>query len=434
MVRNKQTLGDRSQAIQAGTALDNAAEDLDFNESVIPAAPAIDTQTLDKANPPAGVEVQTRVQQTWRAPATTGSTPAGFQPQTQGSGRPSIADALTEFLEQYDDGDFYSMQITREADPMLKRAPNATYARPCLVNEILGSIPFTRASFIEDLRALNGNSGGSFHVQLFDNDNQYVDSWRGNVGDPVGAQSTALAIRNNNELEKPRTLIDTLREQAEMLTLMRTITGASATPQLSEQDQAMKSLMGHPEIIGAFMGSITTAITAATTAATNAGTPKAEGVKEMALQAIFSDSKLQERLINTAMRAIDVLGDVVVPNRPHRNPTDHADNADSEETETPDAPDTPDNEAEVIILTYLTNECAEGREVTADHQIFADYKEAQPTRHTMLMLGLKTMPPQAIVDMICKRADEYNQGAMARLVWNRPEALRWIEVLKQSLK
>jgi hypothetical protein len=392
-----------------------------LNDTGIDSQPLSDPAIKQSDAPPA-TNVKTRVVREWTEP-----TPAAANipaaPLSTRNAPGATPDATGAFLDEFDDGNFYSLQVIREPDPMTRRPPNQTFRRPNFGGrEILGVIPFSRGSFFTDLQALNGGSGGSFLVEVYDQENMYCSTWRGTIADPLTALMQAPPPTTIPEKKESDGLIGQLKQLAEIRTLLDGLNG----PRVPSEQEQLLNLFGKPELIGQFTGTISTAMRAAMEASTQSIKQPA-GAKEMAMQAILDNPELQEKISAVGLRVLDLLTDLVAP----RNgvPASRAIAAANPSDETPEAP--PDD-LEYKLIRFLAEECAEGTSVTATHPIFAEYGEAEPQRFAMFKIAMRTMTVEKIIDFVIKRAETYGRANFARMVWQRPEGAQWVQTLKDS--
>lgn len=387
--------------------------------------------------PPPGANVQHLHTTRWNAaaPPVTGN---NARPFTPGGYSDVPADPLRDFLDQFKDGDSYSMQVIRDPDPMLRRPPNTTYRRPCNVREILGAVPLMPESFIDDLRAINGNSGGNFTVSVYDSADTYCDSWHGNIGDPVIVNAPAAAANTGTPVDDMDRFLVMLRKQAEMAKLMRDINGvperAAAVPQQPADPklQLASLLIDHADVVGTMMRTLSATVEKVTSAAGTAEKPT--GFFDAAKQAVLTNPKLQNRLLQTTDKVIDIAARAVGVDAP---PPNGAPEMDLNMTDDPDADtDTEtvavEENAEAILLDFLANECAEKRMVTVHHPCFAAYAEDAPDNHSLLMMGLRMYDPEKLIDVILERAAQFDRGAVYRLVFKNPDGVAWVRHLKES--
>ena len=393
-----------------------------------------------EAAPPPGAQVTHTHQTRWAAPApNTAQTARGFTPQQYSN---DAADPLRDFLDQFNDGEFYTMQVTRDPDPLLKRPPNPTYLRPCFVREILANgIPLSPQSFIDDLRILNGGSGGNFSVAVYDEAEQYVDAWHGNIGDPVVATAhgvTAAPAPAAAPANDMATLLAMMRQQAELAKLARQIAGvpeggiptpvAPVDPKL----QFAAMVMEHSDVIG----KVTTAVSdTVAKAVSNSGGDKPTSFMDAMKQAIATNPKLQTRLAQTVDKIVDVGARAVGVEPGQSIPPNAAPEAELQtngEGED-DAIDVDDEEnAEAVLLDFLTNECAEGRNVTFQHPVFLAYGNHEPENYNTLLIGLKMMNAETLIETILGRAAEFDRAGAYRLILQRPEGIAWVQHLQAS--
>lgn len=397
-----------------------------------------------EATPPPGVPVTHTHQMRWSANAAqTAQNTQGFTP-THYSDAP--VDPLREFLEQFNDGDFYTMQVTRDPDPMLKRPPNPTYARPCFVREILANgIPLIAQSFIDDLRALNGNSGGNFSVAVYDSADQFVDAWHGNIGDPIILSPPAAPAAQvaNPPVDDMTKFLNMLRQQAEMMKLSRTIAGVpegGVQPTAAPVDpklQLAALLIEHGDVVGNITRKVSE--TVERVVADGGGNSKPTSFIDAMKQAIATNPKLQTRLAQTVDKIVDVgaravgveTGQQLPPNAAPERELQMSENDDENVTDT-DADLNETDNAEAVLMDFLVNECAEGRNVTFQHPVFTAYGEHAPDNYNTLLTGLKMMGAEQLIEIMLTRAAEFDRASVYRLVLKRPEGIAWVQHLQAS--
>jgi hypothetical protein len=400
-----------------------------------------------EAAPPPGAQVTHTHQTRWAAPAPqTTQNGRGFTPQQYSDGP---ADPLREFLDQFNDGEFYTMQVTRDPDPLLKRPPNPTYLRPCFVREILGNgIPLMSQSFIDDLRVLNGGSGGNFSVSVYDDAEQFVDAWHGNIGDPVTAYNHAAPVSAAaaQQVDQMTAFMNTMRQQAEFVKLSRVVAGvpeggmpqavAPADPEL----QLAALLIKHGDVVGKITGAVSETVANVVKNSGGGDNNKPTTFFESIKQAIATNPKLQTRLAQTVDKIVDVGAkvagvDTTPPIPPNAAPETELQTDDGDgdgDANAIDAEDDEDENAEAVLLDFLVNECAEGRNVTFQHPVFAAYGQHEPENYNTLLIGLKMMNPDTLIETILTRAAEFDRAGAYRLVLKRPEGVAWVQHLQTS--
>lgn len=408
-------------------------DDADDERSITPGA--------IEAAPPPGANVTHTHQTRWVAAApNTAQNARGFTPQ-QYSDAP--ADPLRDFLDQFNDGEFYTMQVVRDPDPMLKRPPNPTYLRPCYVREILGmGIPLMAQTFIDDLRALNGGSGGNFSVTVYDGAEQFVDAWHGNIGDPivvttVNTSTPAAASAPESELDQ---MIRLMTKQAQMAKLARVIAGVpengvapQAAAPVDPELQFAALVMKHADVVGKITGAVSE--TVANVVKNSGGNDKTTSFADAIKTAIATNPKLQTRLAQTVDRLVDVGARAVGVETGAQIPPNAAPEqdlqTDGDDENAIDADAETDN-AEAVLLDFLINECAEGRNVTFQHPVFIAYGEHEPDNYNTLLTGLKMMQAEQLIEVILTRAAEFDRASVYRLVLKRPEGVAWVQHLQAS--
>src|SRR6266496_196926 len=367
--------------------------------------------------------------------------------QMSGIGPASPADPLTEFIETLSDGDFYTVKIDRDPDPFLKRAPNPGYNRPCLIRETLGYIPFIRETFFQDLQGINRNSGGQFTCTAFDSANNLVYIAHFAIGDPYVPASAIARRENGGNPNRHDLIIGALREQAEMRKLMiecgmlPTDANANTKPVDDPETALAKTLLGGSNMIGNVVGQITGSMTAAMTAAMASANPASASASDKILDAFITNEALQERFTGVAMRLIDR---VLPPEEYEEEDPDPEDfskkepetvNNSQPATATATAPAMSNAQlADMVLIEFLANACAENEPVTIEHEIFAAYKAEQPDRFQKLLFGLRNLPASGLIEMVCAQADKLKRGAVVRLILQRPEGETWVAALQLSAK
>lgn len=288
-----------------------------------PDAPDItNAQPEDMPGVPAGVDADVQVRYRARVSPREGANELNDLALEHADAEAPV-DPFVEFLETWNQYAGYSCMVVRLPDSSTRRAPGSTYNRPHFGQpETLGAITFdpNPINMIGALQVANGNSGGSFQLQLLDYNGTRVPGgilYSYTIGDPartdrgrttedrqdqrliVTPQSPPQKSDSERKLEEAK---DSLFNKA----LDRALNPAPSAPAsgngLSSEDNAKLFILGQPGMLDGIFGSMATLAQKAASASEPSAPTLKDRALDAAVQIVTTNPAIVDRLSGVTER------------------------------------------------------------------------------------------------------------------------------------